>query len=138
MNDPEPPSLKRTLASWRCSSQLGVGVKPYRSRRAASGGLSNVHIPSSARRPAEAKTSTKRSQSRFVGQDRTALRKVIKRAPGTHTTLRPGSGNLQSHALLCDVLFWIRARAARPERARTRERGEWGGARRIHPSARVY
>src|SRR5215470_17908451 len=47
--EPEPPSFKRTEARRRWSSQSCVGSKLYFSFHCLSGGLSNVHIPSSAR-----------------------------------------------------------------------------------------
>src|SRR5881397_333697 len=47
-NEPDPPSLNRTLESRMCSSHCAVGVKLYLSFNCLTGGLSNVHIPSSA------------------------------------------------------------------------------------------
>src|SRR5512141_2023210 len=47
-NEPEPPSLKRTEERRTWSSHSCVGVKPYLSFRTFVGGLSKVHIPSSA------------------------------------------------------------------------------------------
>jgi hypothetical protein len=41
-------------------------VKPYRSRSAASGGLSNVHIPSSAPSATEANNNSDSSHSRLA------------------------------------------------------------------------
>src|SRR6202007_1118382 len=47
--EPEPPSFRRTEESRRWSSHCCVGVKPYFSLSSLSGGLSKVHMPSSAR-----------------------------------------------------------------------------------------
>jgi hypothetical protein len=47
-NDPEPPSLNRTLGSRRWSSHACVGTKFYSALSSFSGGLSKVLMPSSA------------------------------------------------------------------------------------------
>src|SRR5208337_170183 len=47
--EPDPPSLKRTLERRTWSSHARAGSKPYRSLSCLMGGLSKVHIPSSAR-----------------------------------------------------------------------------------------
>src|SRR5262245_15909152 len=92
-NEPEPPSLNRTEASRTLSSHAGVGVKPYTSFNRPSGGLSNVHIPSSATTGAtrtsgstkerERRRRIKNDLQRLVPSlDGLRLRSALRSAPG--------------------------------------------------------
>src|SRR5262245_40735746 len=58
-NEPEPPSFNRTEARRTRSSQASEGSKLYRSFHSLRGGLSKVHMPSSARVMSEKHKDTK-------------------------------------------------------------------------------
>src|SRR5437867_1588457 len=87
--EPEPPSLKRTEASRTLSSHSLAGVKPYCSCRSFSGGLSKVHMPSSA----AARAGRTRAASRAARQRERAL---MNGPPGEAVRRRSASG-LERH-----------------------------------------
>src|ERR1700675_4513564 len=65
INDPEPPLLKRTEASWMCFRNWSVTSNPYFCLTAWEGNWFTSHLPSSARQGNPADMATN-SANRFV------------------------------------------------------------------------
>src|SRR5437899_1640725 len=109
-NEPEPPSLRRTEASRTLSSHSLVGVKPYFSCSSFTGGLSKVHMPSSAAaragRAKSASRAARRRERAFMGVLR-VKRRTRRSAPGLERHVAPFGGALVDLAGAGDLLVLV-------------------------------